>query len=236
MLDEGQLERVRDEFTSLLRGIEREGSDIDGLLAWMDSHGFFTSPATTQYHCSFDGGLALHSLNVYKSLCNLAGEYACNRETVLPARLDDNGNVLPPLVKETPRYGKDTLLIVGLLHGLGKAGLYEKYSRNEKDYSKYGKSKDALGYYSWKSTLGYKVVDEAKRDIYGDSGFSSYFIASGFIPLTTEESVVLANFNELLSDDKNKASMYQILAKYPLASLLLSASVLSAYCTERPDA
>lgn len=220
MLDNDQLAEVREEYLGLLHGIAREGSDIEGLVEWMDSHGFFESPATKEYYCAFDGGLMLHSINVYKTLERLAGEYASKDVDGAPKM----------------RYSKDTLLIVGLLHGICKSGLYEKCSRNEKAYSKYGKSKDALGFFDWKSTVGYKVKDEDKREIYGGYGFSSYFIISGFIPLTTEESIVLANFNDILSDEANKPSMYQILSRFPLASLMLSATSIASYCIENPKA
>lgn len=234
MLNEEQLEEVKNEFITLLRGIKREGSDVEGLIAWLEANGFFEAPATSKYYCSFEGGLALHSINVYKTMCRFAKAFASKKEIKEPAKIGEKGEVIPAVEETIYRYNPDTLLIVGLLHSIYKSNLYEKYSKNEKTYSKYGKSKDAIGHFDWTSTLGYKVVDENEREVYGDSGFSSYFIISEFIPLTTEESVVLANFNELLSDDANKASMYQVLSKYPLASILLSASVVSSYCIENP--
>lgn len=234
MLNEEQLQEVKNEFITLLRGIKREGSDVEGLIAWLEANGFFEAPATSKYYCSFEGGLALHSINVYKTMCRFAKAFASKKEIKEPAKIGEKGEVIPAVEETIYRYNPDTLLIVGLLHSIYKSNLYEKYSKNEKTYSKYGKSKDAIGHFDWTSTLGYKVVDENEREVYGDSGFSSYFIISEFIPLTTEESVVLANFNELLSDDANKASMYQVLSRYPLASILLSASVVSSYCIENP--
>lgn len=218
MLDSGQLLDLREEFMELLHNIKRTGCDLDGLVGWLETHGFFKAPATKEYYCSFEGGLMFHSINVYKALRRLSKGFASK---------DDNGTT-------RYRYNDDTLLIVGLLHAICKSDSFEKCSRNEKVYSKYGKTKDAIGYYNWESRLGYKVVDDDKREIFGNSGFSSYYIISSFIPLTQEESIVLANFNELLSDEANKPSMYQILSKYPLASLLISASNISAYCTENP--
>lgn len=235
MLDEEQLIEVKNEFIALLRNIKREGSDIEGLIAWLEDNGFFEAPATSKYYCSFEGGLALHSMNVYKTMCRFAKAFASKKEVIEPAKLGEKGEVIPAVEETKYRYNQDTLLIVGLLHSIYKANLYEKYYKNEKVYSKYGKKKDEGGFFDWVSTPGYKVVGENEREVFGDSGFSSYFIISGFIPLTTEESVVLANFNELLSDEANKASMYQVLSKYPLASILLSASVVSSYCIENPN-
>ena len=168
----------------------------------------------------------LHSINTYKTLRRLVKGFASTKVE----KASEDGKEFS--VEYVPNYSNDTLLILGLLSMVYKADLYEKYSKNEKFYSKYGKSKDALGHFDWQSTLGYKVVDENERDILGDNGFASYFIISEFIPLTKEESIILANFNEVLSDDANKASMYQILSKHPLASLLMSASLIASYCIE----
>ena len=46
--------------------IKREGSEK--LLAFLESSDFFTAPASTRFHCAFEGGLVSHSVNVYKRL------------------------------------------------------------------------------------------------------------------------------------------------------------------------
>lgn len=47
--------------------IERDG--IDNLLEWVEHEtDFFTAPASTRYHGSYEGGLVEHSLNVYDRL------------------------------------------------------------------------------------------------------------------------------------------------------------------------
>lgn len=44
-------------------------SERKNFLEWMDSHEFWTSPASVRYHANFKGGLALHSLMVtYQAL------------------------------------------------------------------------------------------------------------------------------------------------------------------------
>lgn len=79
--------------------IHRPGA-ID-LLEWMDWQGFFESPASTKYHGAEPGGLAQHSINVFKRLVVIAAD------PVKP----------PPM---------ETLAIVALLHDLCKIDAYKE--------------------------------------------------------------------------------------------------------------
>ena len=56
----------RDEFRELCRnwGVPND----DALTDWLDTHGFFTAPASTKYHGCYPGGLYDHSLCVYLNL------------------------------------------------------------------------------------------------------------------------------------------------------------------------
>ena len=93
--------------------IKREGADklLDYLCSKSD---FFTSPASTVYHLSREGGLCEHSLNVYRCLCDYLDR---------------------PRVKET--YGltvsDETAAICALLHDVCKADCYTVGYRNKKD-------------------------------------------------------------------------------------------------------
>ena len=46
------------------RYIHRTGSEE--LLSWLGQRDFFTAPASAKYHCACEGGLVMHSLNVYQ--------------------------------------------------------------------------------------------------------------------------------------------------------------------------
>ena len=50
--------------------VKREGGDklLEYLLS--SKSDFFTAPASTRYHGSYEGGLLEHSLNVYDCLCD----------------------------------------------------------------------------------------------------------------------------------------------------------------------
>ena len=61
-----QIENNKQQIIDIYRNcVKREGSDklLDYLINKSD---FFTAPASTRFHGAYDGGLAQHSLNVYK--------------------------------------------------------------------------------------------------------------------------------------------------------------------------
>src|SRR5690554_1459568 len=84
--------------------IKREG--IDDLLKLLENTDFFTAPASTRYHHSYEGGLAKHSLEVFDIL-----------DTDL--NLSD--------------FDKESIAIVSLFHDICKVGYYEVSTRNTKD-------------------------------------------------------------------------------------------------------
>ena len=93
----------------------------------METNGFFNAPATSKYYCSFEGGLALHSINVYKTMCRFAKAFTSRKETIEPAKFGEKGEVIPAVEETKYKYDQDTLLIVGLLHSIYKSNLFEKY-------------------------------------------------------------------------------------------------------------
>ena len=91
--------------------IKRDGSDK--LLAFLESSDFFNAPASTRYHCAFEGGLVSHSVNVYKRLLfNIENEFGSEWEKY---------------------YSHETVAICSLLHDLCKVSYYKKDYRNVKE-------------------------------------------------------------------------------------------------------
>ena len=84
--------------------VTREGAER--LLAWLSTTDFFTAPASTKFHCACEGGLVLHSLNVYKTL----------REKYF-----EEGD------------SEESFALCGLLHDLCKANFYKVSTRNVKN-------------------------------------------------------------------------------------------------------
>lgn len=100
---------VKEEFLKIaVREIGRPG--ISDLLSWLEGTDFYTAPASSRYHGAFEGGLAMHSLNVYVRLKELSEVYW------------DDGPI--------PR---ESLAIVALFHDLCKVGCYKVSTRNVKN-------------------------------------------------------------------------------------------------------
>lgn len=124
--------------------IKREGADK--LLEFLNSSDFFTAPASTRFHGSYEGGLVEHSINVYECLVDYLAR---------------------PRAKEV--YGLDfseeTIAIVSLLHDLCKVNCYKKGTRNVKD-------KNGV----WQTVPTYEFCDQlpyghGEKSVYIISGF-----------------------------------------------------------------
>ena len=94
------------------RDIKREGADK--LLEYLLSSDFFTAPASARFHCSHEGGLCEHSLNVYDCLKSYLS---------MPRTAEIMG----------VSYSDESIAIVALLHDLCKIGVYKKGFRNVKN-------------------------------------------------------------------------------------------------------
>jgi len=102
---------MKDRILLALGAVDRPG--IPELLTYLryDLHagaGFFTAPASTEYHLSRPGGLAEHSWNVYEQLSLLVERHKID----VPA---------------------DTVTICGLLHDVCKVNFYKPGFKNVKD-------------------------------------------------------------------------------------------------------
>ncbi len=103
---------LKEEFLSIFdANIKREGTEK--LRQYLLNSNFFTSPASTRYHCAYEGGLCEHSINVYKRLLqNAKTNYGENYESVI---------------------SNETIAIVSLLHDLCKIDFYKTDYRNVKE-------------------------------------------------------------------------------------------------------
>lgn len=96
----------KERIENLLEETQRPG--IRDLLHWMDQNGFYDAPCSSKYHLAQIGGLAEHSLNVFRIAMKL-----------LPELYDkDPSKVNYELV--------NSIVICTLLHDLGKAGQFGK--------------------------------------------------------------------------------------------------------------
>ena len=218
MLSKEEILEVKQEYIDLLKEIKRPDCDIDGFIAYLESTDFFSAPASTQYHCSFPGGLCLHSINVYKALKVLTDKFA--------SKIDNNTKEIMPC------YNRDSILIVGLLHDLDKIFKYEKACKNEKEYCDDGDKSDSIGTFRWKTTETYRVKDASTKVNLGNKGFASYMIASMFFSLSEEEVYALTYQYSAVSNEQ-LTDLSTILARYNLGVFLHSADIIATYCLEK---
>lgn len=104
---------TKQEFLDIVnRDIRREG--ISEFIEWLKTTDFFDAPASTRFHGAFEGGLVLHSLNVYVQLVKLAELYGLG---------PDDGVEDPDA----------SIALVALFHDICKIGCYKQEMRWRKD-------------------------------------------------------------------------------------------------------
>ena len=126
--------------------IRRDGADrlLDYLLNRSD---FFTAPASTRFHCSYDGGLCEHSINVYD----------CLKSYLETDRAKNTFGL---------QFSDESVAIVSLLHDVCKIDTYRTTMRNVKDDKTGAWSK--VPYYEYIDTLPY---GHGEKSVYIVSGF-----------------------------------------------------------------
>lgn len=98
-LSDAMMEEIKKEIITELSAVQREG--IDQLIDHLEKHEFFASPASTKFHGNYVGGLAAHSLMVYKEFDFLLRRYSGTLE-------------------------QDSRRIAGICHDVCKIGVYQK--------------------------------------------------------------------------------------------------------------
>lgn len=206
MLTNEKIEYNKNRFLSLVNSIKREFNK-ELLIKQLTLSDFFYAPASTKYHCAYDGGLCEHSLNVY-----------------------DNLKALLSLKNLT--YDEDSIIIVALFHDFDKMNKYEKTSKNVKQYREDGTKQDAMGRFEWVSEIGYKKKDDVFT--IGSHGQNSLFMTQSFIPLTAEESAsIVCHMGGTVATEATDIST--VYSKYPLAILLHVADMMSTFIDEERE-
>lgn len=126
--------------------IKREG--IDKFLEFLTSPAsdFFTAPASTKFHASYEGGLCDHSLNVYDNLKS----YMETQRAKESFKFD---------------YSPETIALVSLFHDICKVNTYKVSSRNVKDEHGVWRS---VPYYEFDDRLPY---GHGEKSVYILSGY-----------------------------------------------------------------
>lgn len=140
-------ETKKDEFIRIYKeNITRPGSEklLNYLLS--EQSDFFTAPSSTRYHGSYEGGLAEHSVNVYKCL----KDYLSRPRTAELYGME---------------YSDETVALVSLLHDVCKMNFYTVDYRNAKNAQGVW---EKVPYYTINDTLPY---GHGEKSVYIVSGF-----------------------------------------------------------------
>ena len=111
-------------FLDKLRSTSRKG--VESVIENLEKLGFFTAPASSNFHLNTEGGLLQHSVNVCVESLKL-------RESQIELR--------PELEQKLP---VDSVIISALLHDVCKAEIYKKALKNRKIAS--GRWEEYWGY------------------------------------------------------------------------------------------
>lgn len=208
MLDENKAR-----FLELCRmHIHREG--IEDLLLWLaNDSDFFTAPASTRYHCAYEGGLCEHSLNVFDRLVSeVTREYGSfdNEEKAVYI----NG------IKVT----LESIAIIALFHDLSKTNYYIVSTRNVKENGE------------WKQVPFYQVNAEPDPSlVYGTHAENSVYMLNNYIATSHMENVCIRHhmggkdFSEQHSNETNTTTAFSY---FPLALLTHTADMKATYIDE----
>lgn len=206
------IENNRERFIGLLRdNVTRVTQEqLDSLISFLDTNGFFIAPASSQYHSAFDGGLCAHSLNVFDSMSVLVNNHVATAGITM-----------------------ESVTIITLLHDVDKMWTYVKGIKNEKVYKENGSKSDELGRFDWESKVVWTREKPENKFSIGTHGQNCAYIASKFIPLSDEEyAAILNHMGGLEEGAVTGKNVSEVFNKYRLASLLHVADMLSTYLSE----
>lgn len=137
------MENAQEKFIEIYeKYIKRDGSKE--LLEYLKKSDFFTAPASSQFHSAYEGGLCVHSINVYnrflKSVRNEYGEDYLTDEKM------------------------ETIAICGLLHDICKIDTFKTDFKNKKVDGNWVQ----VPYYTIEDSLPY---GHGEKSVYIISGF-----------------------------------------------------------------
>ena len=198
-----KMKEVREEILEILKSTKRPG--MDKLCEKLDEIGFFTAPCSGSYHLAEEGGLAEHSLNVYKIM---------DADAAMKFGTDEYVSII------------NSIKVCALLHDVGKCGDYGKpnYVPNMIKDGRPTKA-DPVQKYKQSETNPY----ETNKDLSPiDHEIRSVKIVSKYIDLTEDEELAILWHNGLYGNFKYQIKSHET----PLYLLLHSADMWASRVTE----
>lgn len=203
-----QIETNKQRFIDLCHAhIKREG--LDRMLEYLEKTDFYEAPSSTNFHLNEDGGLCLHSINVFETACKLYDNIAA------PA-IERNDSPF------SNKVSKESIAIATLFHDICKVKIYHRID-------KWKKGADGR----WLSYKGYEVKDEFP---FGH-GEKSCLMLSWYMQLTTEEMLAIrwhmGMFDVGENGSSQRFSFYNATEKTPLVSIVHAADFLTSKLLEK---
>ena len=198
-----KMKEVKEEILEILKSTKRPG--MDKLCEKLDEIGFFTAPCSGAYHLAKEGGLAEHSLNVYKIM---------DADAAMKFGTDEYVSII------------NSIKVCALLHDVGKCGDYGKpnYVPNMIKDGRPTKA-DPVQKYKQSESKPY----ETNKDLSPiDHEIRSVKIVSKYIDLTEDEELAILWHNGLYGNFKYQIQSHET----PLYLLLHSADMWASRVTE----
>ena len=201
-------------FNMILRDTKREG--IEELIKYLESTDFYKAPASSRFHCDYEGGLVSHSLNVYTCLVKKKKNLVWNK-----------------YLNDTP---DESLALAALLHDVCKANFYTVDFKNQKTYdeekvasaARWQIKSDNNGNFIWETVPYYKANEQFPFG-HGDK---SVYLVNKYITLTDEEAVAIRFHMGAYEGQNIWNSLGSAYEKYPLALALHEADMEATHLLE----
>lgn len=194
---------------------------VENLIAYIGASDFYTAPASTKYHSAFMGGLLHHSLEVYKNLDKKtsSSEHNVWREALAGENV-----------------GKDSIIIVALLHDICKTHFYTTELKNQKSYDpekvaaadRWQVKHDSNGDFIWETVPVYAVDDKIP---YGH-GEKSVMMIENYILLKPIERYAIRWHMGFTEPKELYNTLTAAIERYPLVLALHEADLEASYLTE----
>lgn len=203
-----QIEDNKQLFIRLCRdNIQREG--LEKILAYLEKTDFYTAPSSTNYHLNEEGGLCMHSINVFQTALSIY-------EHIAERAIQDGTS---PFTEEVSR---ESIAISTLFHDLCKVKLYHGTTKWRKDENNH-----------WQSYPGYEIKDEFPLG----HGEKSCLMLNWYMRLKPEEMLAIrwhmGMYDMGESGTSQRYAFFGALDKSPLVSIVHAADFLSSRLLEK---
>lgn len=198
-------EELKSRFIATLAETKRTG--IESVLEKLKAVGFYSAPASSRFHCAYEGGLLEHSMCVYDQAVAIRGvEIALHPEI---------SKAIPP----------ESVAIAALLHDVCKVDVYKKVEKFRKD-------KDGR----WEKYLAWET-DHAKMPLGHGEKSVIRLLRMGLDLTTDEILAIRWHMGawDLSEYGDARGSFNAACDKAPLLPIIIAADGLASRISERRD-